>query len=62
MTKFCEVCRQIVKCNYCSKYGIDGIYMYLQQQKYKVKNKESYNLDIHKSQLQTLGDSRRLRS
>ena len=39
MTKFCDVCKQILKCNYCAKYGKNGQYIWLEQHFY-LKRKE----------------------
>ena len=37
MTKFCQVCKSYLICNYCLKYGKNGIYIYLEKEKLKKK-------------------------
>lgn len=61
MTKFCEVCRQMMKCNYCIKYGTNGVYLYLEEFRRRAKQNVR-NLDLDKLQLQSLGNSRKHRS
>ena len=65
MSKFCEVCKQMNKCNFCVKYGYKGVYLYLEQVKYEHKNifkkpendKKVVELGImDKLQLQSLGN------
>lgn len=64
MTKFCDVCKQILKCNYCVKYGQNGKYIWLEQHFYQrrkeaekqreIKRANKYELDlINKQQLNT---------
>ena len=55
MNKFCHVCKSYFLCNYCTKYGRKGIYIYLEQQKSKQKINTNFNtIDIHKQQLMSL--------
>ena len=37
---FCDVCKQITRCNYCSKYGPFGVYMYMENEWIKKKKRE----------------------
>ena len=34
MKKFCDICKQIIKCEYCTKYGKNGKYIYLEKKFY----------------------------
>ena len=58
MTKYCDVCKQIMKCQYCIKYGSNGILVYLEKQfietkKNNLEKQRDYldGMDIHKLQL-----------
>ena len=53
MTKFCNVCKSYLICNYCLKYGKNGVYIYLEK---NLKKKSCYvpNIDINKLQLLSL--------
>ena len=54
MTKFCQVCKSYLICNYCLKYGKNGIYIYLEKEKLKKKTCNIPNIDINKLQLMSL--------
>ena len=53
MTKFCQICKSYLICNYCLKYGKNGVYIYLEK---NLKKKSCYvpNIDINKLQLLSL--------
>ena len=56
MTKFCNVCKSYLICNYCLKYGKNGVYIYLEKNLKNLKTKSCYipNIDINKLQLMSL--------
>ena len=35
MIKLCDYCKKISKCNYCSKYGSVGVYLFLENSLWK---------------------------
>ena len=41
MKTFCNICKQTIACEYCVKYGINGIYIYLEKK--LINNKKKYN-------------------
>lgn len=54
MTKFCDVCKQILKCNYCAKYGKNGQYIWLEQHFYlkrKEHEKQKQNLYVNENEI-----------
>ena len=54
MTKFCDVCKQILKCNYCAKYGKNGQYIWLEQHFYlkrKEQKKQKENLYVNENEI-----------
>ena len=59
MTKYCDVCKQLIKCQYCLKYGSNGILVYLEKQFTENKKKSNFQkqheyldvMDINKLQL-----------
>ena len=54
MTKFCQICKSYLVCNYCLKYGKNGIYIYLEKEKFKQKSCYVPDIDINKLQLMSL--------
>ena len=54
MTKFCQICKSYLICNYCIKYGKNGVYIYLEKEKLKKKSCYVPDVDINKLQLMSL--------
>ncbi len=46
MKKFCDICKQIVKCKYCVDYGNNGKYIYLEKKFYNLRQQNKQNIDI----------------
>jgi hypothetical protein len=52
MKRFCDICKKIVYCEYCTKYGTDGIYIQLEKQMIirdkhkKIHEIPQYNTDL----------------
>ena len=47
MKKFCDICKQIIKCKYCVNYGKNGKYIYLEKKFYDLRQQTKHkNIDI----------------
>ena len=47
MKKFCDICKQIIKCEYCTKYGKNGRYIWMEKNFYNLRQQNKMkNLDI----------------
>lgn len=44
---FCDVCKRVTRCKYCSRYGPFGVYMYLENESLKKKNdRRKYRIEV----------------
>lgn len=48
MTRACDICKKFVTCNYCVKYGTNGIFIHLEKILIDKKKREEYISEIPK--------------
>lgn len=47
MKKFCDICKQFIKCDYCSKYGKNGKFIWMEKHLYELRQqKKAKQIDV----------------
>ena len=42
--KICYYCKKTTLCHYCNKYGVNGVYLFLENKKYNENKKNNQNI------------------